>query len=360
MGTTIEDVAQEEHEEEQYLNEQIDLKADEEIKNRKDEFYQQSADLFSNISSSDLSDIYKKQLVISIKNNLWEYGVIVIWKSIILFCYEKLFQLNTLNLLHENFKESLLNHNKDCVNCFSFNCIKDKYIGDNLSFIWRNVDQNYQNMFSSLLYERNSLSHVNEYSYSEVKFMAYFEKSLELLNYLESLHLKYLPKIIKFASANNYFPNLSEKEISKLLELAKKYTVVLIFLITLIPQKLISDDIIETLKENAIKLFTDSMTFDGAYYNGSNLIIPLLPFFKKEDYLTILNCTFKNQEKNSINQIIHAGRIETIFMSLYNQSSNNEPEINNEWKEFIKKIIKNKAKENFSELISLIKENTKL
>jgi len=283
-----------------------------------------------NISQTNVAISYEENLNKLIKESLWEYGAIIIWKTIILFCYEKMFQIFSLGLLNQKFLDNLKSHNKDCINCFSFNCLEDSFIANNLHFIWKNLDDNYKNSFTALLYERNSLSHVNEYIYSEIKFMAYFEKSLELLNYLESLHLKYLPKIIKFAISNNYFPNLCEKEISKLLELAKKYTVVLIFLIKLIPQKLISDDTIETLKENAIELFTNSKTFDGAYYNGSNLIIPLLPFFKKEDYLTILNGTFKNQEKNIVNQIIHAGRIETIFMSLYNQSSNNEPEINNE------------------------------
>lgn len=358
MGTTIEDVAQEEHEEEQYLNEQIDLKADEEIKNRKDEFYQQSFELFTNISQTNIATTYEQNLNKSIKENLWEYGVINIWKTIVLFCYEKMFQIFTLGSLNQKFLDSLTSRNKDCINCFSFNCIEDSFIGNNLQFIWKNLDDNYKNSFTALLNERNSLSHVNQYEFSEIKFMAYFEKSLELLNYLEGLHLKYLPRVIKFASTNNYFPNLCEKEINELLELSKKYTVVLIFLITLIPQKLISDDIIEILKENAIKLFTNSTTFDGAYYNGSNLIIPLLPFFKMEDYLSILIGTFKNQERNTVNQIIHAGGIETIFMSLYNQSSNNEPEISNDWKEFIKKVKKNEAKENLSKLITLIKENS--
>lgn len=356
MGTTIEDVVQEEHEEDQYLNKQIDLKADEEIKNRKDEFYQQSFELFTNISQTSIAIAYEQNLNKSIKENLWEYGVINIWKTIVLFCYEKMFQIHTLGLLNQKFLDSIESRNRDCINCFSFNCIEDSFIGNNLQFIWKNLDDNYKNIFTALLNERNSLSHVNQYEFSEVKFMSYFEKSLELLNYLQSLHLKYLPKVVRFADDNKYFPNLCEKEINRLLELSSKYTLVLKFLITLIPQKLISDDNVQVLKERAMKLFTNSNTFDGAYLNGVNLIIPLLPFFKKEDYLIILKSTFKNQEGNTVNQIIHAGRIETIYMSLYYQSSNNEPELDIEWKNFIKKIKKEKATQNFFNLIKLIKE----
>jgi hypothetical protein len=357
MVTNLDDLIYEKFQEEELQSDIFDKKIEDEISNRKDEFYKKVSYLFLNLSQTNIALSYENNLNKSIKNDLWEYGVLIIWKTIILFCYEKMFQIFTLGLLNQKFIDNLKSHNRDCINCFSFNCLEDKFIGDNLHYIWKNLDKNFQNIFKDLLNERNSLSHVNEYEYSEVKFMAYFEKSLELLDYLEKLHLMNIDEIVNFIIKNNYFPNLCEKEIKKLLVLSERNNQILVFLISLIPKKIINDDIIDRLKKIAIDKFTNSSSFYDAYFNGLNFIIPILPFLNKEDFLSILNLTFDNQKKYPINQIIHANKIDEIFINLYNKSFNNEPEILNDWKIFINKVTELKANKNLSELIKLIKEN---
>src|SRR5260221_1775565 len=126
--------------------------------------------LLKNVSSTSLSLSYKYSLDKAIANELWEFGVTVIWKFVILFFYEKLYQIFLIGKLHEDFKNSLESRKRDCHTCFSFNCLEDDYLFTKMDFIWRNLDCNYKNIFRRLLDERNSLSHVNEYPYSEIKF----------------------------------------------------------------------------------------------------------------------------------------------------------------------------------------------
>jgi hypothetical protein len=137
-------------------------------------YHEMILDLYCNLSPCNFNSYYEENLRNAIENDLWEYGVILIWKSVIVFCYEKMFQLNKLGLLNQNILDSLKTANKDCLDIFSFNHIKDNKLGDDLSLVFRNLDQNFQNSFRALLDERNSMSHVNSYPYSKTKFNDFF------------------------------------------------------------------------------------------------------------------------------------------------------------------------------------------
>ena len=338
MGTNIDDIHHEEYLEEQLLEDQKEKAIEEFINDQRFEYYDQVEEILSNISISDLSEYYKSALNTSIKHELWEYCVTIIWKMVILFFYEKLFQINYLQLLNTDIQNNLDSKNRDCISPLSFNCLKDKTLCDKMPYIWRNLDVNYQNSCRSLLDERNSLSHVNEYPYSEIKFKAYLEKSVELLDYLQNLHLSYSSKTVEVIRSTKQFPNLSSNEINNILDSLVNDIDLIAYFSTLTSQGKLNDQQIDITKEKAIKVFVASSSFDSAYENGMQLIMPIASQFNKDDYSLILEKVFTEQKKNKVNQILPAGRIEEIFEKLYTESINTYPNIKEAWEKFIRKV----------------------
>lgn len=309
--------------------------------------------LFLNVSSTDISLSYKYSLDKAISNKLWEFGVTVIWKFIILFFYEKLYQIFLLGLLHGDFINVLESHKRDCHSCYSFNCLEDTKIYEKMDYIWRNLDANYKNIFRRLLDERNSLSHVNEYPYSEVKFMAYAEDSLNLLNYLQKLHLQLnLEKTHKHIHERGCFSYLSATEIEGLLKKWVSDTEVLIYLTSLIPLGQIQDDWIIKIKETAIEQFTTAGSLAGARIKGLKLTKPLVPYFEKKDFIKILTTLITNEN----GQVLHSGGIEEVFLTMYLESTNNYPDFEEVWSDFIVGVDKIGASSYFQQLITMIIE----
>lgn len=307
--------------------------------------------LLQTVSSTNLSLSYKYSLDKAISNELWEFGVTVIWKFIVLFFYEKLYQVFLLEQLHKDFTNALEGRKRDCHSCFSFNCLEDDYLFQKMEFIWRNVDGNYKNIFRRLLNERNSLSHVNEYPYSDIKFMAYAEDSLNLLDYLQKLHLQLnLEKTHQYIHKNGSFSYLSATEIEELLKKWISDTELLIYLTSLIPLGQIQDDWIVKIKEKAIEQFTSADSFAGAYIKGQKLTKPLIPYLKKDDFTRILTTLIKKDNR----QVLFTNGIEEVFLAMYTESINNYPDLENIWIIFIKAIEKKQASDYFKQLITLM------
>lgn len=293
--------------------------------------------LLLSVSSTNLSLNYKYSLVKALSNELWEFGVTVIWKFVVLFFYEKLYQLFLLGQLHQNFIDELEKNNQDCYSCFSFNFLRDEDLYKNMNLMWRNVDGNFRNLFKRLLLERNSLSHVNEYPYSDNKFWVYGEDALNLIDYLQKLHIKLnLEKVHGHIHANGKFSYLSALELEELLKEWNTDTELLIYLTSLIPLGQIRDDWISKIKDVAIEQFTSAGSFAGARIKGLKLTQPLIPYFKKEDFNKILITLTENNN----GQVLHAGGIEEVFLAMYLESSNNYPDMERVWLNFIQGVKK--------------------
>ncbi len=321
------------------------------MKDDKNDYSDLSNKLLKSVSSTNLSLSYKYSLDKAISNELWEFGVTIIWKFVILFFYEKLYQLFLLEQLHQDFINALEGKKRDCHNCFSFNCLEDDYIFQKTDFIWRNVDGNYKNIFRRLLDERNSLSHVNEYPYSEIKFLAYAEDALNLLDHLQKLHLQLnLEKTYLYIHKNGNFSYLSATEIGELLKKWGPDTILLIFLTSLIPLGQIQDDWIVKIKEIAIEQFTSAGSFVGARTKGLKLTKPLIPYFQKEDFIKVLNSLIENDNR----QVLFTGGIEEVFVAMYIESTNNHPDLERVWVDFIEGVKKISATDYFKELNSLV------
>jgi hypothetical protein len=321
------------------------------MKNKQDDNIDLPNKLLLTVSSTNLSLSYKYSLDKAIANELWEFGVTVIWKFVILFFYEKLYQSFLLGQLHQDFINALEGRKRDCHNCFSFNCLEDDYLFQKMDCIWRNLDGNYKNIFRRLLDERNSLSHVNEYPYSEVKFRAYAEDSLNLVNYLQKLHLQLnLEKTHKFIHANGSFLYLSALEIEESIKKWSSDTELLIYLTSLIPLGQIQDNWIVKIKDVAIEQFVSATSFDGARIKGLKLVKPLVPYFEKSDFSKIIGGLIEKDNR----QVLFAGGIEETFVAMYVECVNNFPDLEEEWVKFLKGIEKIQATDYFKELKVLV------
>jgi len=277
-------------------------------------------ELFSYVNNSKK---YRTRLETSTINGLWEYATLLIWKNIILFIYEKLFQTKLVgNTLPDDFNRQLNNGNVTVHSCFDFCCITDDNIYTNLHKIWNNVESNYKQMFKALLDDRNSLSHVNRYEedFSEQWFKTYFEKSLRFLRYIQDLNNTQLSKKIYDLIENNtsihYF---SEKDINYLLS-QEDYnnTKIINHILDHIIVIDYSKDLINKIKEEIIDSYLRSKSYDSAYTNGIRMI-KLKNSFSSEDIKKILTGIFIEQKDH--NQIIFSNKMDEIFSELLENSS---------------------------------------
>ncbi len=310
--------------------------------------------LFSYVYNSEK---YRTKLEISIENKLYEYSTVLVWKNIVLFIYEKLFQIKVLgNNLPDAFNGQLQNGNITVHTCFDFCCINDDSIYTNLHRIWNNVEGNYKQMFKGLLDDRNSLSHVNRYEedFNEQWFKTYFEKALKFLQYLQNLNnIQLSHKIYEFIDTNKTIQYFSEEDINYLLsqesyEDSKIINHILEFMDILN----YSENLKIQLKQDAINSFLDSHSFAIALENGKRLI-KLAIYFDKVELKEILEGVFERQ--GSLNQITLSGEMEDVFEGLFDNTINIEG-LKEDWKIFIDKLIKtdeeryNKIKVKFLEI----------
>lgn len=303
---------------------------------------------------------YRHSLEKALENQLWDYATSIVWKIIVLFLYEKFSQISIIKEMPQELTKKLEDKNCSLDRCFSYNYHEDNFVADNITKVWSNFDRNYQKRLSSLLTDRNSLSHVNEIECTKIQFNACLEKALEILDYIQDLHNEKIEKIKIFATANNIdIPYLSNQDVSRIFakfqseghKILDKET--LLFLIKTITNKNIPDDIMQQIKESGIYIFWTSRSYDLAKENGDKIIIPLAKYFDKFEIKEILEKAFEN----GYNQVLPAGGIEDIFMELLNTSVNIDEGVAEYWLQFKNKLIQGNYQEKYSELISEIDNN---
>lgn len=303
---------------------------------------------------------YRDNLEKALENKLWDYATSIVWKIIVLFLYEKFSQISIIKEMPQELTKKLEDKNCSLDRCFSYNYHEDNFVADNITKVWSNFDRNYQKRLSSLLTDRNSLSHVNEIECTQIQFNAYLEKTLEILDYIQDLHNEKIEKIKIFATTNKIdIPYLSSQDVSRIFaklqseehKILDKET--LLFFIKTITSKNIPDDIMQQIKESGIYIFWTSRSYDLAKENGDKIIIPLAKYFDKFEIKEILEKVFDN----GYNQILPAGGIEDIFMELLNTSVNIDEGVSEYWLQFKDKLIQGGYQEKYSELISEIDNN---
>jgi hypothetical protein len=74
------------------------------------------------------------------------------------------------------------------------------------------------------------------------------------------------------------------------------------------------------LKDLAINLFSQSLSFDSAEHRGNKLLLPLSPNFNDSDLEKVLKGSLENTSSYGINQILNAGAIGNFFSGLYSET----------------------------------------
>ena len=71
------------------------------------------------------------------------------------------------------------------------------------------------------------------------------------------------------------------------------------------------------LKDRAIHIFSEALSFDSAEYRGNNLLLPISESFDNNDLRKIFTGSLDNTGSYGFNQILNAGAIEGFFSRLY-------------------------------------------
>ncbi|WP_420209466.1 hypothetical protein [Candidatus Electronema sp. JC] len=110
-----------------------------------------------------------------------------------------------------------------------------------------------------------------------------------------------------------------------------------------------------TLKEIAIRLFMTSGSFDSAYKNGVDFLLPHIKYFENSDIEILFDGILKNRA-GRINQILHAGGMDIIFCQLYELTKKHNVTIRKDkWKDFYMEI--EKESNNFDEFRKLLEKD---
>jgi hypothetical protein len=311
------------------------------------------------------SDKYRLKLEKSITSELWEYSTVLVWKTIILFMYENLFQMKKSEKdLPKDLSGQLKVNNITCYSCFDFTCLKDDSLYTNLNKIYENVENFYKELFKSQLNKRNGLSHVNKYEedFNKSWFETYFDESLKLLKYLQELHnqqiIKEMPEKIIGREFNEI---LSEKDVYYLLDISGvlesnpeifKSKVIKVILEKKYHKRL-SEDLRTQIKEAVIGSLSDSYCFESAETN-CNLLLKLSDEFDKFDIKKIIEILIKDLEYTN-SQIFGARGMQGIILELFELSRNIE-ETEKDWKSLLDSIKKSSYKSRLNNLIQKLED----
>jgi len=110
----------------------------------------------------------------------------------------------------------------------------------------------------------------------------------------------------------------------------------------------------KALKNKAIEYFVSSKSFNLAYSNGINILIPHAKYISDRDLAELFKGIHANNQRN-INQILEAGGIGEVFSILYKKTKNNVVSHSQLWIEFAESLSDKKFK--YDELNSLMVED---
>ncbi len=314
---------------------------------------------------------YEHKLQKSAEHELYDAAIIYAWNIFMLFVYEKVWQIREVEkeLDCDDFTTDQiflsLTKNKPANffdgNLFSLNKLHENKQGEDaivgkLKEIYKTVDQQYFKEVQQILQKRNTAAHVNSVPINEEGLSHVLSELLKITEQIQFAHKNHLHSIFENLEKNKIW-YLSGQDLMYLDQFFTqndtdkfKY----IYISRLIPAQEVSDGLAENIKNKAISFFLESGSFHSAYQNSQDLIKPILQYFNADDIKKILKQSFENG--GSYNQILCAADIEDIFWDLYQLSSNNFPELEENWNDFAQKIIEENFESNFEKLLLEIQE----
>ncbi len=318
---------------------------------------------------------YEQKLKKATEHELYDAAIIYAWSIFMLFIFEKVWQLREIercedgdSFLTDGIFLQLINKGKPSDkpadyfdgSLFSLNKLQennqgeDKIIGK-LKDVFRGVDQQFFKEAQQILQKRHTSAHVNSVNLSIDELNYVLGKLIGIAQEIQNDHERKMPKVFEYLDTVNEW-HLSEFDMVKVHELFDqdqtddicKYRSVT----RLVKIQDFSSASVDEIKERAIKYFLKSYSYQSAYDNGVEMILPILQFLDEDDIKQILTGVFENVR----NQILDARKIEDIFWELYQLSSNSFPDLQSNWEEFINKLEAEECTGNFPKLIPEIKK----
>ncbi len=261
------------------------------------------------------SDKYKEQFLKAIENDLYDFAIILIWKTFMLFLYEKMYQIS--GIIGEEifiqkwegiFNQKPKHYRRE--NLYWPNEEKDDKILTFLGALYL-IDSNFITQLRIIKQKRDISSHVSELScnYPEVK--NYLSELLKIVEKIQDCHIEeYLKKI---EDINKYQKILSSnKDMEEFL-----------------------NRLIESLRRAST--FDDAQEIEGKILN-------LLEFFTSNQIEEVLEAVFQNHFPYSINQVLEAsgGRATSGFLKKIFELPQNKMVKIGGWRDFYKKLFQQK------------------
>lgn len=315
---------------------------------------------------------YEQQLRKAAEHGLYDAAIIYAWNIFMLFIFEKIWQIRELEKekgapfqTDKVFLELTKNKPEDYFdgNLFSLNKLQENKQGEDaiigkLKDVYKGVDQQHFREAQQILQKRNTAAHLNSINLESDDLNDVLRQLIKVLDVIQNEHKKHIGAILTYINKKKpwYFSNADMSYIDSIFDKRKGIeTLDYMYIAQRIAEQEFTPDTVENIKRKSITYFLNSGSFRGAEENARLLIKPLINYLTEEDVRLILDGVFGNGS-HGYNQILSAGSIEDIFLELYTLSSNNFPELQPNWEEFVKKISERGHAENFTNLIQEIKQ----
>lgn len=99
----------------------------------------------------------------------------------------------------------------------------------------------------------------------------------------------------------------------------------------------------------AIDRFLFSGSFNSAYANAMELLLPHAKFLTHEQVKSTLEGVVNNPSGHSINQVLHAGGMQVVLFNFFETTASNQGNVREDWQSFWRQLSDN-SKSYFSEL----------
>lgn len=323
---------------------------------------------------------YEQKLQKAAEHELYDAAIIYAWNIFMLFVYEKIWQIREVEKEDEGesfktdkkaFLSKINPNNPDKFPSDYFDghlCNLNKLHEENkgedfiigrMKDVYPNVDQQYFKKAQTILKSRHDGAHVNELQQDGEDLKNILRGLIQIAGVVQAEHKNHLDKIFKYLEKNKqwYLSNEDMRHIDDIFSRDDIDKLQYMHIAVLVSRQEFTQDTVSNIKQNAINYFLQSNSWNSADENAQLLIKPLINYLEQEDIKRILEEVF-DKRGNAYNQILQAGNIEDIFWKLYQLSSNNFPELQNDWNDFATKLESKGYKDSFEKLIQEIK-NTK-
>lgn len=249
---------------------------------------------------------YDKQLMLSIRNGLFDFSIILIWKIFIIFLYEKLYQVPSDEILvawESKYGEKKKPKGFKKGNLFWPNNIDDDEV---INFLYElyDIDKNILKIATPLSVKRNSAAHVSDVEFDLGGVDRFLDEILILCKKIQEAHKEYLATI-----------DIMEID-------------------TMLVSKKMSHKDIEALVNRIIISLKNSSSFNESTQIRRK-IINLKNHLSRDDIKSILDSIKENSYGALYHQILEASGAESFIKELYETFNEPSPE----WNDFAEFLI---------------------